>query len=599
MALRKPVKIALIALAVGGGAFGINYYRTHGDAKMQSVDLKKSGGDLSKFTENETQPGTGAQAQYIASNTPAAPKGPRVRTLTIAWNAVTGHLYAVGGSQTKKGSLAERYDLNLVTERQDDYGEMVKALASCATELQQGAKQCTQAGSANFVVIMGDAGPAFFNDANAALTKIGPQYKAEGIFAAGRSAGEDACMLPPEMKANPQLARGVVIAAVPRDGDQHICDHWIKLNGLCTNPDPTTHDANCVNWENTTTFVDADEKYIQGYCSKRISVVNGQKTGNKVDACVKGVATWTPGDVAVATKKGGLVKVLSTKENDSQMAALFIGIKAWDAANHDTVLNFVRATLEGGDQVKRGGAALKRGAEASAEVYKEENWQYWMKYYQGGNEVDLTGLTVWLGGSRAWNLADNIRYFGLDGAFNYYASAYNIFGSYDKEMYPQDLARFPAVNEVINTSYLQELMRSSEPKGTADSNTFDPNSGSSSTVAAQDWHINFETGSASFSNDAAAPLGTLLGQLAVSGNTVVEVHGYTDNTGTPDGNQVLSQNRANAVMQYLLTKSGGTFPANRIKVIGHGQNDPACTRDNSAVCRAANRRVRIVLKSNG
>lgn len=598
MALRKPVKIGLIALVVGGAAFGINYYRTHGDAKMQSVDLKKSGGDLTSFTDTQSTPGQ-AGALNIASTAPAAPNGPRVKTLVIAWNALMGYHYAVGGNATKKGSLAEKYGLNLVTERQDDYGEMVKALASCATELKNGAKQCTQGSSANFVVIMGDAGPAFFNDANAALAKVGPQYKAEGIFSAGRSAGEDACMLPPEMKANPQLARGVVIAAVPRDGDQHICDHWIKLNGLCSNPDPTTHDANCVNWENTSTFTDADEKYIQGYCSDRVSVVAGKKTGNRVHVCVKGVATWTPGDVAVATKKGGLVKVLSTKENDSQMAALVIGIKAWNAANHDTVLNYVRAALEGGDQVKRGGIpALKRAAEASTEVYKEETWQYWMKYYQGVNEIDAAGLTVPLGGSRTWNLADNIRYFGLDGKYNYYADAYRIFGSYDKEMYPGDLSSFPAVAEVVNTSYLQELAQTGESKGTADTNTFDPGA-AGDTVAAQDWHINFETGSASFSNDAAAPLSTLLGQLAVSGNTVVEVHGFTDNTGTPSNNMTLSENRANAVKQYLLTKSGGTFPANRIKVVPHGQNDPVCTTDNSAACRAANRRVKIVLKSNG
>jgi outer membrane protein OmpA-like peptidoglycan-associated protein len=69
------------------------------------------------------------------------------------------------------------------------------------------------------------------------------------------------------------------------------------------------------------------------------------------------------------------------------------------------------------------------------------------------------------------------------------------------------------------------------------------------------------------------------------------VYGYTDNVGAADMNMELSQRRASAVRDYLVTKG---IPQDLITAQGKGQGDPIS--DNGSVeGRAANRRVELVV----
>jgi OmpA-OmpF porin, OOP family len=69
------------------------------------------------------------------------------------------------------------------------------------------------------------------------------------------------------------------------------------------------------------------------------------------------------------------------------------------------------------------------------------------------------------------------------------------------------------------------------------------------------------------------------------------VDGYTDNTGKPEKNQVLSENRAAAVKKYLVGKG---IEDNRILSTGHGPSDPVADNKTPAA-RARNRRVVLKL----
>jgi OOP family OmpA-OmpF porin len=70
------------------------------------------------------------------------------------------------------------------------------------------------------------------------------------------------------------------------------------------------------------------------------------------------------------------------------------------------------------------------------------------------------------------------------------------------------------------------------------------------------------------------------------------VLGYTDNVGTRDNNMDLSQKRASAVRDYLVSRG---IPSDLISAQGKGPDDPVS--DNGSVDgRAANRRVEIVVK---
>jgi outer membrane protein OmpA-like peptidoglycan-associated protein len=68
-----------------------------------------------------------------------------------------------------------------------------------------------------------------------------------------------------------------------------------------------------------------------------------------------------------------------------------------------------------------------------------------------------------------------------------------------------------------------------------------------------------------------------------------EVGGYTDNRGMPAANLRLSQARAQAVMQYLVSKN---VPAGSLTAVGYGNQRPAVPNTTPAG-RAQNRRVEL------
>ena len=89
----------------------------------------------------------------------------------------------------------------------------------------------------------------------------------------------------------------------------------------------------------------------------------------------------------------------------------------------------------------------------------------------------------------------------------------------------------------------------------------------------------------------------LVRALVVAEDTVIEIHGHTDNVGNPQANQLLSEARAMALRSYLEKNAPANFPRGRIMVYAHGQGVPV-QPNTTASGRAANRRVDIVLKAN-
>jgi outer membrane protein OmpA-like peptidoglycan-associated protein len=71
----------------------------------------------------------------------------------------------------------------------------------------------------------------------------------------------------------------------------------------------------------------------------------------------------------------------------------------------------------------------------------------------------------------------------------------------------------------------------------------------------------------------------------------IEVQGHTDNTGTPEHNMVLSEQRANAVRDWLT--SHGVTP-DRLVARGYGQDKPLVPNVTPAM-KAKNRRVQFII----
>jgi outer membrane protein OmpA-like peptidoglycan-associated protein len=104
----------------------------------------------------------------------------------------------------------------------------------------------------------------------------------------------------------------------------------------------------------------------------------------------------------------------------------------------------------------------------------------------------------------------------------------------------------------------------------------------------------FDTGQYTLKPGAREKLAKVSGILLAYPNLQLQVEGYTDNVGSEDFNQTLSEKRADAVRDYL-TSQGVTM--GNISAAGYGMNDPIA--DNSTTQgRAENRRVQLVVSGN-
>ena len=451
----------------------------------------------------------------------------------------------------------------------------------------------------------------FLKGLNDALGRLGPEYKAKIVDAIGYSHGEDKFMGPPDWKADPESSKGGLVAGVLRDGDWNIALKWLGDNGLKTNPDEKTYDPDALNWVSADDYLDAAEKYITGYAVDRLVVRNGVRTGETKHMVVNGVVTWTPGDVNIAHKKGGLVSIVSTREYSSQMPCVVIGIDKWMKANRATVQNMILAISEGSDLVKTSPAALRRGAKISADVYKEQDAAYWEKYFNRTQEVDKQNLTVELGGSSVNNLADSLLSFGLvPGSANLVGATYTVFGDLVKQQYPELLPNFPNADSIIDTSYLSNVARQaalspsviaqSKPrydKPRVASSGSGQRSATARLLSRRAVNITFNPSSANFTPQALRMMDQISRDLLVAGGATIEIHGHADNQGNNPGKSwQLSRIRALAVQHWLERRASVNFPQGRIQSYWHGEEQPL-VRANNPAAWAKNRRVEIVLRS--
>jgi OmpA-OmpF porin, OOP family len=102
---------------------------------------------------------------------------------------------------------------------------------------------------------------------------------------------------------------------------------------------------------------------------------------------------------------------------------------------------------------------------------------------------------------------------------------------------------------------------------------------------------NFETGKANLEESAYGVLDELVAYLNRKDDERIEVGGHTDNVGTAASNLVLSQNRANTVRAYLLTK--GIDPS-RVTAKGYGMSKPVASNA-TADGKAQNRRTEVTI----
>lgn len=582
--LKPAGKLLIIAIVVTAGILSVKWYQGRPKDAGKAVEVGKVVlPDAPEASLNEK-----AVLLPLPSAVEAVNGGTRITWERMAWNAQFSGMYANGGVRTTKGALFDQAHLDVAYLRQDDCSKQMADLVKFAGEYK------TNPNTPGVLIsFMGDGMPAFMTSLSKSLEPLGPEYQPIILpIAHGKSFGEDQVMGPASWKQDPHNAIGRCVAGVLRDGDVNILLKWAGDNGIKVNPDETTYDPEAINLIAANDFLDAPNKYITGYAESRKLIVNGKTTGRDTTVGVDAVATWTPGDVNVATKKGGLVTIANTHQYASQMPVQTIAIKKWAYDHRTDIESMIIALAQAGDQVRSFTEARKFAAEVSAAVYQEQNAAYWLKYFNGVEEPDVQGLKVHLGGSAVFNLADMANSYGLGtDKVDRYKAVYNTFGNLMVKMYPVIMPNFLPYEKAVDKSFLLSVI-SNHPE-LLEGKAIETKYASEITeaVSSRSYHIEFETGSAVIRPASYKMLDEIFESAVVAEGLKIGVFGHTDNNGSDEVNMPLSEKRAAAVRDYLIRRG---LKGDRIETKGFGSTKPVGDNTTEAG-RSRNRRVEIVL----
>lgn len=443
----------LIALIAVGIYFGVKHSsKKVGDSesisKFQLSNAAES--DLVKTTDTELD-----LPKSSASN-----KGTKITWQIFQWNSQFPLMYAVGGVNTMEGSLMEKngVDINLVVQP-----DCFKTIADFIAN----AKQIKENPSTVPIIMsfMGDGVPGF-SVMLKELEKLGPDYVPIVFYHMGRSKGEDGFWGPAEWKKDPKACLGKTVAGVKLDGDINIVLKWAADNQISINAKEKYYDPNALNLIYSADFIDAGNKYITGYTEKRTLIRDGKTVPDSIiTVSTDAYTSWTPVDVTVAEKKGGVIRLASTKEYSSQMPNASIVLKKWAYEHRNEMEGIIKALGAAGDQVRSFNKAQEFAAKVSADVYNEPGKPaaYWLKYYRGVEEKDATGAKVQLGGSQAFNLADAANTVGLGAdKIDRYKITYESFAKILEKLYPEEMKGWISYDKMVDKSFIKSVLFSND-----------------------------------------------------------------------------------------------------------------------------------------
>lgn len=593
MRLTTLSKLLITFLVIGLVGGGIFYFSP--DVKVeesrQLAGIEVTDSDVNNVTD-------ASQLALPANKRSTKVSGkPLTRIAAYAWNAQSGIIVANGGPFTTEGSMMEANDVNLEIIRQDWLSELRNLQMKFVQELDAGEANPDQGVFA--IMMMGDGAPYYISSVQQALNdKYGPdKYHVQVVGSVGLSYGEDKLIGPPKWKLDPQTMRGALISTVIGDGDWVTSVNYAFANGIPVNPDPSTYDAEAVNF-----YPSANDDYVEsakeliksqkeGWTIPLKEIVDGKLTGKTINKVIDGCATWTPGDKMVFDAINGFTDIVSTKEFNNQMATTVIAVQEWCEQNPETVSNILKSAYTASNQMKQYDGWRKRAAEAVTKTYEMEDADYWYAMFEG-QKGEKGGISYNMGGSRVFNLSDAQQYYGMKDGVNRYKAVYDQVSYYLAELNPagfnQNVKRIIPYNEAVNLDYVSAVT----DIDAGDAYTTDYTKKARSVLASGEWKINFATGRAVVAPGAKDVLDQIFNLLIQAEDAKLEMIGHTDAQGNADNNFILSQSRAEAVKTYMIERG---IPISRFqKVEGKGSTVPVA--DNAtATGRAQNRRVVVTL----
>jgi OOP family OmpA-OmpF porin len=368
------------------------------------------------------------------------------------------------------------------------------------------------------------------------------------------------------------------------------------MMGWPVNNIPGTYDRMKVNFTDAPNgdYVESGKMYIGKQKIKLKIVENGKLTGQDTTVQVDGVASWFPVDAQVVEQRGKTVTLASTRDYATQMPCAIIFLNKWADENTPIVEKLIEAFAKGGDQIKSHDEALRFACKVNALVFNDQqrDADAWYKAFKGYQLEDEYGNSVDIGGTRAFNMADVAAYTGISGGTDVYKKVFETFAHIVKEAHPDLVPDTMTYEQAVDFGPLRSVYNRMKNKGeTGNVSKTDFATAERGTIAGNaSYAIQFATGSSQIKSESNKILDEIGKQLSIANNLFVEIGGHTDNVGNPDKNLTLSQQRADAVKQYILQHNPDLAEdQSRVSSKGYGDTKPLGTD------LAKNRRVEIRL----
>ncbi len=292
----------------------------------------------------------------------------------------------------------------------------------------------------------------------------------------------------------------------------------------------------------------------------------------KVDAAV----AWDPDMSDAVAKRAGSKKIYDTRIANRLIADILVVSDRFAARCPQTVVNLAEGWLEGVEFVK----SQPNRAHTLIGTIKDFN-------------IPEDLAKTMLGGVKLADYADNKAFFGARNS----DSDYNNIFKMAQDMYREEriVKRISDPESSVDRRFLDPLNGKFSAASSEPPIEYKEPSKGAVPIATQRRSIYFESDSAKMGLDSRAVVDEIGGFMKAYENTVVDIDGNTDSSGSRGHNIELSKERAESVKQYLIEKYG--FPANRMRTVGNGPDHPV-DNNNTPEGREKNRRTDIKVYPN-
>lgn len=296
----------------------------------------------------------------------------------------------------------------------------------------------------------------------------------------------------------------------------------------------------------------------------------------QVDAAV----VWSPDDQLCVQAVPGSKILESTRSASNIIADAFIAKGAWLDKNADKASKLYEGWMIGAAEIN------------SSDVNKRKAAKILSDNFDG---VSLDAALQAINNVRLCTHGDNLNFFGMNPDYKGVTgeNLYNrMSATYQKLGYIE--GKVPSWRLAINTQAIKASSALADMNGqTAEGQKqFTQATDAVKTkeaIATKRVSISFRSGEFKLDENTKYIIDKEFVEIAKAfSNSRIRIEGNTDNVGNPATNKALSEKRARAVAEYLITTY--SMPRNRFIIIGNGQDKPVAEND-TELGRSKNRRT--------